>query len=119
MTTTAVTSGLPGDARPDAEAGQILSNKCSFVKPAEHSLVPFMTASLVMGLLLVAAVALAAGAWIARWWLLTLPLAMVAGAGLLLAMGSKINQDNPLLFLVLLLELSLAAGIVMRRRLAL
>ena len=78
-----------------------------------------MTASLVMGLLLVAAVALAAGAWVARWWLLTLPLAMVAGAGLLLAMGSKINQDNPLLFLVLLLELSLAAGIVMRRRLAL
>jgi len=72
-----------------------------------------------MGLLLVAAVALAAGAWVARWWLLTLPLAMVAGAGLLLAMGSKINQDNPLLFLVLLLELSLAAGIVMRRRLAL
>jgi len=50
-------------------------------------------------------------------WLLTLPLAMVAGAGLLLAMGSKINQDTPLLFLVLLLELSLATGIVMRRRL--
>ena len=42
---------------------------------------------------------------------------MVAGAGLLLAMGSKLNQDNPLLFLVLLLELGLAAGIVMRRRL--
>src|SRR5439155_16855797 len=27
-----VTSGLPGDARPDAEADQILSNKCSLVK---------------------------------------------------------------------------------------
>ena len=76
-----------------------------------------MTASLLVALLIIAAVALAVGAWVARWWLLTLPLAMVAGAGLLLAMGSRINQDNPLLFLVVLLELSLAAGIVMRRRL--
>ncbi len=76
-----------------------------------------MTTSSWLGLFLVAAVGIAAGAWVARWWLLTLPLAMVAGAGLLLAMGSKINQDNPLLFLVLLLELSLATGIVMRRRL--
>ena len=70
-----------------------------------------------MALLLVATVAVVAGAWVARWWLLTLPLAMVAGAGLLLAMGSKINQDNPLLFLVILLELGLAAGIVTRKRL--
>jgi hypothetical protein len=70
-----------------------------------------------MGLVLIAAVAIIAGAWVARWWLLTLPLAMVAGAGLLLAMGSTINRDNPLLFLVVLLELGLAAGIVMRRRL--
>ncbi|TME45633.1 MAG: hypothetical protein E6I60_15645 [Chloroflexi bacterium] len=70
-----------------------------------------------MALLIIAAVALAVGAWVAHWWLLTLPLALVAGAGLLLAMGSKINQDNPLLFLVVLLELGLAAGIVMRRRL--
>src|SRR5207302_7876061 len=30
----AVTSGLPGDVRPDAEADQILSNKCSVVKAA-------------------------------------------------------------------------------------
>ena len=71
-----------------------------------------------MTLFITATVALVAGAWVARWWLLTLPLAMVAGAGLLLAMGSKINPDNPLLFLVVLLELSFAAGIVMRRRLA-
>ena len=71
-----------------------------------------------MGLILVALVAVATGAWVARWWLLTLPPAMVVGAGLLLVMGSKINQDNPLLFLVVLLELGLAAGIVMRRRLA-
>ena len=76
-----------------------------------------MTASLLVALLIIAAVALAVGAWVAHWWLLTLPLALVAGAGLLLAMGSKINQDNPLLFLVVLLELGLAAGIVMRRRL--
>src|ERR1700730_767057 len=33
-----VTSGLPGDARPDAEAGQILSNKCSLVKSAKELL---------------------------------------------------------------------------------
>ena len=76
-----------------------------------------MTTSSWLGRFLVAAVGIAAGALVARWWLLTLPLAMVAGAALLLAMGSKINQDNPLLFLVLLLELSLATGIVMRRRL--
>jgi hypothetical protein len=72
-----------------------------------------------MALFLIAVVAIAAGAWIARWWLLTLPLAMVAGAGLLLVMGSKINQDNPLLFLVVLLELGLAAGVVIRKRLIL
>jgi hypothetical protein len=40
-----------------------------------------------------------------------------AGAWLLLAMSSKINQDNPLLFLVILLELGLAAGVVVRKRL--
>jgi hypothetical protein len=76
-----------------------------------------MARCLSMGLFLVAVVAVAAGAWVARWWLLTLPLAMVAGAGLLLAMGTKINPDNPLLFLVILLELGLATGIIMRRRL--
>jgi hypothetical protein len=76
----------------------------------------FMTGSLVMTLFLVAAVAIAAGAWVARWWLLTLPLAMLGGAGLLLAMGSKINQDNPLLFLIVVLELGLAAGVVLRKR---
>jgi len=71
-----------------------------------------------MALFLVAAVAVAIGSAVARWWLLTLPLAMLAGAGLLLAMGSKINQDNPLLFLVVLLEFGLAAGIAIRKRLA-
>ncbi len=70
-----------------------------------------------MALFIIGAVAVAAGAWVARWWLLTLPLAMVAGAGLLLAMGSTINQDNPLPFLVALLELGLGAGIVIRKRL--
>ena len=70
-----------------------------------------------MALFLIAVAAVAAGAWVARWWLLTLPLAMVAGAGLLLAMGSTINQDNPLPFLVALLELGLGAGIVIRKRL--
>ena len=71
-----------------------------------------------MALFVVATVAVVVGAWVARWWLLTLPLAMVGGAGLLLAMGSKINQDNPLLFLVILLELGLAAGILTRKRFA-
>jgi hypothetical protein len=75
-----------------------------------------MTPSFSVALLIVATGALAAGAWVARWWLLTLPLAMLGGAGLLLAMGSTINQDNPLLFLVVLLELGLAAGIAMRKR---
>jgi hypothetical protein len=72
-----------------------------------------------MALLLLVVVGVAAGAWVARWWLLTLPLAMLSGAGLLLAMGSKINPDNPLPFLFLLLELGLAAGILIRRRLTL
>ena len=58
-----------------------------------------------MALFIVAAAAIAAGAVVARWWLLSLPVAMIAGAGLLLAMGSRINPDNPLLFLVVLLEL--------------
>lgn len=71
-----------------------------------------------MELFIIAVIAVAAGAWVARWWLLTLPLAMAAGAGLLLAMGSTINKDNPVLFLVLLLELGLAAGIVVRNRLS-
>lgn len=71
-----------------------------------------------MELLIIAVITVAAGAWVARWWLLTLPLAMAAGAGLLLAMGSTINKDNPVLFIVLLLELGLAAGIVGRSRLS-
>jgi hypothetical protein len=71
-----------------------------------------------MALFLIAVTAVAAGAWLARWWLLTLPLAMLGGAGLLLSMGSKIDQDNPLLFVVVLLELGLAAGVVTRKRLA-
>ena len=70
-----------------------------------------------MALFLIAVVAIAAGAVVARWWLLSLPVAMIAGAGLLLAMGSRINPDNPLLFLVVLLELGLGAGIVIRKRL--
>jgi hypothetical protein len=70
-----------------------------------------------MALFIVAAAAIAAGGVVARWWLLSLPVVMIAGAGLLLAMGSKINPDNPLLFLVVLLELGLAAGIVIRKRL--
>jgi len=76
-----------------------------------------MTTSLLLTLFLIAAVAVFAGAWVARWWLLTLPLAMLGGAGLLLAMGSTISQDNPLLFLVVLLELGLVVGVLMRRRL--
>ena len=69
-----------------------------------------------MTLILLALVAAAAGWLIHRWWLLTLPIAMAAGALLLLAMpGSTINPDNPRLFLTLLLETALAAGIATNR----
>jgi len=69
-----------------------------------------------MTLILLALIAAGAGWLIHSWWLLTLPLAMAAGALLLLAMpGSSINPDNPLLFLTLLLEAALAAGITAAR----
>lgn len=67
-------------------------------------------------MLLLVVVAGGAGWLVRRWWLLALPLAMVAGALLMLAMpGSSINPDNPLLFMTLLLEAALAAGIASGR----
>ncbi|MGW6199853.1 hypothetical protein ACWF0M_27135 [Kribbella sp. NPDC055110] len=69
-----------------------------------------------MTLLLLAALAVGAGLVVRRWWLLIIPPAMVAGGLLLLAMpGSSIDPDNPLLFVALLLELSLGAGLLTAR----
>ena len=70
-----------------------------------------------VSVLLVAAVAVGVGWTVRRWWLLALPVAMVAGALLLVMMpGSSISRDNPLPFLALLLEAGFAAGIVAGRR---
>ena len=60
-----------------------------------------------MSVVLLAIVAEGVGALVRRWWLLTLPLVMGVGAVLLLAMpGSTIDLDNPLVFLVVLLEMT-------------
>jgi peptidoglycan/LPS O-acetylase OafA/YrhL len=69
-----------------------------------------------MSLVLLAIVAGGVGALVRRWWLLALPLTMGVGAALLLAIpGSTIDPDNPLVFLVVLLETALAAGILSAR----
>jgi hypothetical protein len=66
-----------------------------------------------VSVVLLAIVAAGVGALVRRWWLLALPLAMGVGAALLLGMpGSTIDRDNPLVFLVVLMEIALAAGIV-------
>jgi hypothetical protein len=71
-----------------------------------------------VSVLLVAAVAVGVGWAVRRWWLLALPVAMMAGALLLVMMmpGNSISRDNPLPFLALLLEAGFAAGIVAGRR---
>jgi hypothetical protein len=71
-----------------------------------------------MSVLMVAVVAVAAGLFVRRWWVLAVPPAMAAGALLVMAMpGNSINPDNPLAFLFISLELFLAAGILTARRL--
>jgi hypothetical protein len=70
-----------------------------------------------MALIMLAVAAAAVGAVVGRWWLLALPLAAAAGAAFLVAMpGTRIDQDNPLAFLVILLELGLLVGILLRKR---
>ena len=67
-------------------------------------------------LAVVAVVAVAAGLFVRRWWVLAVPPAMAAGALLVMAMpGNTINPDNPLPFLLICLELLLAAGILTAR----
>ena len=70
-----------------------------------------------MALILVVVVAGGLGLWLHRWWLLALPPAAALGALLVLAMpGSHVDPDNPLAFLLLLIEVFLAVGILLRRR---
>ncbi len=76
-----------------------------------------------MRLVVPLAAALILGLWVARWWLLALPLVVVAAAAALLMLpGVSFDRDNPLFFLTVLLELALAAGIsagrYVRRRVA-
>jgi hypothetical protein len=57
---------------------------------------------------------------VGRWWLLTLPAAMAAGASHLLLMpGTRIDGNNPVPFLLPLLQGALILGILARRRLSL
>jgi peptidoglycan/LPS O-acetylase OafA/YrhL len=69
-----------------------------------------------MTMMLLAVIALVSGLLVRRWWLVTLPLAMGAGALLLMAMpGNSINPDNPLPFTILLLAVCLVAGVIAGR----
>ena len=69
-----------------------------------------------MVLVLLFAVAAAAGALVARWWLLLVPIAMMTAVAIALVIpGTTIGRDNPLLFLGVLLELGVAAGIAGRK----
>ncbi|WP_131740893.1 hypothetical protein [Actinomadura roseirufa] len=71
-----------------------------------------------MSLFLVAVLATALGTWLRRWWLLMLPIAAATGAALLLAMpGTRVDADNPLPFLLVLIELFLAVGVTAGKRL--
>lgn len=70
-----------------------------------------------MSLLILAVVAVGAGLFVRRWWLLAVPPAMAAGPLLVMAMpGNTVNPDNPLPFLLISLELLLAAGVLTARR---
>ena len=69
-----------------------------------------------MSLLILAVIAVAAGLLVRRWWVLAVPPAAAAGALLVMAVpGNAINTDNPLPFLLICLELFLAAGILTAR----
>ena len=58
------------------------------------------------------------GAWLRRWWLLALPPAAAVGAGVVLVMpGSHVTSDNPLPFLLVVVEAALAIGIALGSRL--
>jgi hypothetical protein len=66
-----------------------------------------------MALIMIVVAAGCLGAWLRRWSLLALPVAAGLGAGFLMLMpGSGGDSDNPLVFLLIALEMSLAAGIV-------
>ena len=70
-----------------------------------------------MVVVLVAVLAFTVGLWSRRWWLLALPPAAAGGAALLLALpGTHVDADNPLVFLLLLTEILLGAGVTLGRR---
>ena len=70
-----------------------------------------------MTLIVVVAVAVGLGLRPRRWCLLALPPAAALGALLVLGMpGAHVDSDNSLAFLLLLIEVFLAVGILLSRR---
>jgi hypothetical protein len=70
-----------------------------------------------VALILVAVLTGSLGAVVRRWWLLALPAAAAVGAGFLLVMpGTRVDPDNPLAFLLLLMEVCLASGVLLGKR---
>jgi hypothetical protein len=72
-----------------------------------------------MSLILLGAALAAVGVVFGRWWPLWLPATFGGGYFLGSLSGSLPQQDSPILFLVAVVELVMAAGIYARRRLAL
>jgi len=67
--------------------------------------------------LMIVAAAAGLGVWLRRWWLLALPIAAATGAAFLLVMpGTHVDPDNPLAFLLIAVEASMAAGIALGNR---
>jgi hypothetical protein len=72
-----------------------------------------------MALIVVSALAALVGSLLIRWWLLLLPVALASIAFVLgLISGTLSHQDNPVVFLMAVAELGLAAGMILRRHLA-
>ena len=72
-----------------------------------------------MTALLVVIAAVAAGAAVGRWWSLALPLlGLGVFAAAHAALGPSWGADTPVVAIALVSEVALAAGIVLRRRIA-
>jgi hypothetical protein len=65
-------------------------------------------------LVLVAALALVAGARVARWWLLILPVTTLVGAVVVLSLlGVPLGRDTPVPFMLIFVEAFLAVGVML------
>jgi hypothetical protein len=69
-------------------------------------------------LVLVAALSLVAGARVARWWLLVLPVTAAVSAVVVLALlRAPLGRDTPVPFMLVLIEAFMAVGVIVGVRL--